>query len=114
YQSYLEIGLGDGQNFESILCLFKSGVDPAIPYLHTLRNSSFYNMESDLFFLNIHKQYDLIFIDGLHHAEQVEKDIVNGWCSLNVNGVLLLHDCSPFTEEMQVFPRKQLEWTGNV
>ena len=113
YQSYLEIGEGDSRNFDSISCLFKSGVDPTIPYPYKLRNS-YYNMDSDFFFLNIHKQYDLIFIDGLHHAEQVEKDIVNGWSSLTANGMLLLHDCNPSTEEMQAVPRKQLEWTGDV
>ena len=36
-----------------------------------------YKMTSDEFFAaHGEKRYDLIFIDGLHHAEYVERDII--------------------------------------
>jgi hypothetical protein len=60
------------------------------------------------------ERFDLIFIDGLHHADQVEKDIVNAWYALNEGGVILLHDVHPPTEAHQVVPREQLSWTGDV
>ena len=39
--------------------------------------------------------FDLIFIDGLHLADQVERDIVNSLAHLNEGGTIVLHDCNP-------------------
>lgn len=102
YKSYLEIGLGNLKNFESILIDYKVGVDPE------------YNTDSDSFFSENKHTYDLIFIDGLHHAEQVEKDLVNAWNCLNSKGQILIHDIKPPTYDSQVVPRNQKIWTGNV
>ena len=52
-------------------------------------------MTSDEFFSSNPQKYDLIFIDGLHIDEQVEKDILNSLKYLNKEGSIVLHDCNP-------------------
>jgi hypothetical protein len=78
--NYLEIGVFKGENIREIKAPHKDGVDPGIEgYVPPEVN---YPMTSDNFFELIkgHDEikYDLIFIDGLHHADQVAKDIQNG------------------------------------
>lgn len=109
YQSYLEIGLGDGRNFRDVQCNEKIGVDPA----KVLDRSGVFQMTSDEWFTDSHK-FDLIFIDGLHHADQVERDIVNAWNCLNPGGAILIHDIHPKDEAMTLVPRQQKIWTGDV
>lgn len=41
------------------------------------------------------RQFDIIFIDGLHEAFQVEKDIHNSLNHLKPGGIIVLHDCNP-------------------
>jgi len=113
YESYLEIGVYDGKNFENVICTAKVGVDPNLP--PSLQGKSIFNKaSSDDFFHNNVDKFDLIFIDGDHESEQVEKDIVNAYKSLNKDGMILLHDCNPPTYESQVVPRIQGEYCGTV
>jgi hypothetical protein len=110
YKSYLEIGLDEGNhhNDEKVNCELKHSVDPA-------ENSrATFNMPSDLFFIGNKRKYDIIFIDGLHHCDQVIRDIDNSLQCLNEGGTIVVHDCNPTTEEMQIVPRMQGEWTGDV
>lgn len=109
YQSYLEIGQGRKQdNFNWVQCKTKIGVDPN----KTLEAA--YPLTSDEFFAINKNSFDLIFIDGLHHADQVERDILNALKVLNNKGTIVVHDCNPMTEEMQIVPRQQEAWTGDV
>ena len=55
-------------------------------------------MTSDEFFVCNKDTFDVIFIDGLHLAEQVEKDIANSKLILNNNGKIILHDTNPESE----------------
>jgi hypothetical protein len=110
-ERYLEIGLGDGVHFQSIRCPDKAGVDPAVQYSYIGQPTSL--MTSDEFFAQNREQYDLVFIDGLHHADQLERDIANALACLRENGMVVCHDISPLTEEMQTVPRLQDEWTGD-
>lgn len=114
---YLEIGVGDGYNINAIRCQHKTGVDPGIirPGLIS-KGVKIHQTDSDTFFRNKPKneRFDVIFIDGLHHADQVEKDIINSWYSLKAEGVILIHDVNPPTKAHQVVPRSQLSWTGDV
>jgi hypothetical protein len=74
-------------------------------------------MTSDEFFKSIENKnvlYDFVFIDGLHHTEQVDKDIINSLRHLSPNGFIMLHDSSPATYEAQLVPRIQSEWNGDV
>ena len=59
-------------------------------------------MTSDEFF-NFWKEtkmpvFDLIFIDGLHLAEQVARDIESALAMSSSDGVICLHDCNPPNE----------------
>lgn len=111
FKSYCEIGLGDGANFMAIKCDIKDGVDPVIP--KGLENQVA-GGTSDGFFELIATNYDLIFIDGLHHAGQLAKDVVNAWKYLNSGGMILIHDIKPHNEVMQLVPRQSKQWTGDV
>lgn len=111
YQSYLEIGVQDGKNFAAINCPLKVGVDPDPNSKATIHATS------DEFFAGWDGQgFHLVFIDGLHHAEQVERDIKNAIKHLYKTptmGAIVVHDLNPFTEVMQAVPRETREWTGD-
>jgi hypothetical protein len=111
---YLEIGVQDAaQNFDKIICPEKIGVDPDPDAKAT------YCMTSDKYFNMAHAHMyhpDLIFIDGLHTAEQVKKDFENALKILSPNGFIVLHDCSPEKEEHTIVPRPTARghWNGDV
>lgn len=103
-KSYLEIGYGNGYNFNQIQVKDKVSVDT--------NGKATFNDGSDEFFVKNDKEFDCVFIDGLHHADQVRKDIIN---ALRCNAkVICLHDTLPPTLDHQIVPRKQLSWTGDV
>lgn len=109
YTRYLEIGIANSVNFSKINCKYKDGVDPR-------RRKANYFMTSDEFFSTIknNKRYDIIFIDGLHIEEQVDRDIRNSLKHLLKNGTIVLHDCNPPTWKHQVVPMQQTAWNGTV
>ena len=112
-KTYLEIGVFDGECIEKVNCPTKDGVDPC--FEKGLSISVNYNMTSDDFFNNNRdKFYDIIFIDGLHHSEQVDIDIENSLKQTNNNGIVILHDCNPPTLEHTLIPRVQPQWNGDV
>ena len=106
YSSYLEIGCDKDQSFSKIEISHKVGVDPISG--GTIRKTS------DNFFKTNKKKFDIIFIDGLHHYEQVIKDINNAIDILNDNGHILVHDCLPRTIAHQAIPRYRGSWNGDV
>jgi hypothetical protein len=63
-------------------------------------------------------KYDVIFIDGLHHTDQVDKDIENSLKFLEDDGVIILHDCNPISEMRQRVPADfdiwEHGWNGDV
>lgn len=99
YKRYLEIGVNDGSCFEKIKCRHKDGVDPGIEGGESeLIN---YPLSSDDFFNKVAPHtlpYDIIFVDGLHLKDQVDKDIENSLRYLNEGGALVLHDTHPWNE----------------
>lgn len=117
YTSFLEIGYGTGTNFNSIQVKEKTTVDPNIPTDPGVTpGDNFFTGDSDSFFdqLDGRKKYDIIFIDGLHHADQLEKDITNAWQHLKKGGAIVLHDVNPANKEMTIVPRHTKQWTGDV
>ena len=92
YKSYLEIGVRRGFCFKQIRCNEKIGVDPDPKSKATL------HITSDQFFSENKKAFDIIFIDGLHLEEQVDKDIVNSLDILKDGGTIVVHDCNPLSE----------------
>ena len=118
FTDYLEIGVNDGSCIRRINITNKDGVDPSpnselgfgepVPEIN-------YQVTSDYFFDNYaYKKYDVIFIDGLHHSVQVDKDIQNSLKYLNDDGFILLHDCNPPEYEIQLVPRQTGIWNGDV
>lgn len=112
-QRYLEIGVQDpAQNFNKIICKEKWSVDPnpAAKATHCETSDDFFETTS------IGPHYDLIFIDGLHTAEQVKKDFENALKILSPNGFIVLHDCNPEKEEHTIVPRptERGHWNGDV
>jgi len=106
YSTYLEIGCDKDQSFSKIKISHKVGVDPISG--GTIRKTS------DEFFKSNKEKFDIIFIDGLHHYEQVIVDINNALSVLNENGHILVHDCLPRTIAHQAIPRYRGSWNGDV
>lgn len=106
-KTYLEIGVEKGSVFHKLNIPSKIGVDPDPNSEATLK------ITSDEFFSTNRITFDLIFIDGLHHCDQVIKDIKNSLEILNPKGYILCHDMLPTSIEMQLVPRIQSEWTGD-
>ena len=106
FNNYLEIGCDQNQSFSKINIKNKVGVDPIKG--GTIRSNS------DDFFLSNKDKFDVIFIDGLHHYNQVLKDINNSLNILNKNGFILVHDCLPRSLAQQAVPRYRGSWQGDV
>ena len=58
--------------------------------------------------------WDLIFIDGLHHADQVRRDFENSLKCLSDNGFIVIHDTLPTDERYTHVPRDSKIWFGDV
>lgn len=123
---YLEIGVRDPKdNFDQVQCADKLSVDPGY---ELKENQASFKMTSDQFFEGLRnksignpdQKWDLIFIDGLHLAEQVDRDISNSLDFLKDHGFLVIHDCNPPTEwharECFSFPHSpaQAAWNGTT
>ena len=106
-KKYLEIGVYDGNNFRLINCDNKIGIDP------DTTSAATHYVSSDEFFLYNKEKFDVVFIDGLHYAEQVYKDIVNSLEVLNDNGFIVCHDMNPIKEEHQLVPYQGGVWNGD-
>lgn len=113
--NYLEIGVLKGDNIRKVNAPNKDGVDPGAE--RHIAPEVNYRMTSDAFFESIKndnkKIYDIIFIDGLHHSDQVRKDIQNAIRHLTPGGFILMHDCNPISYESQLVPRKTIVWNGD-
>jgi hypothetical protein len=103
---YLEIGCASNICFGSIPLINKTGVDP--------ENGGNIKDTSDNFFKNNKKNFDVVFIDGLHEYEQCRKDIINALKVLNKNGYIFLHDMIPRSWVEENVPRLQRVWSGDV
>lgn len=126
YATYLEIGVHTKQNcFNHIIAPYKTGIDPG--YENPSEQYD-YKMESDSFFQDLRAgltefpmdmRWDIIFIDGLHTAEQVVRDVHNSLEHLQDGGTIVMHDCSPphpmFAREVyQPDYPVPVEWCGTT
>ena len=92
YSSYLEVGVQNPQScFLRIKCNYKQGVEP-------------YPKIGEFDFPS----------DGLHHDDQVIKDIENSLKILNTGGTIIVHDCLPTTEKQQERDDHGGVWLGDV
>ena len=86
YKKYLEIGIDNAITFKEVKIDYKIGVDPNTSLNDILKK------DSDTFFKENTEKFDIILIDGLHHSDQVYKDIVNSLNCLSEEGVIICHD----------------------
>jgi SAM-dependent methyltransferase len=111
---YLEIGVQNrANNLDKIPAAVKVGVDP------DPQAKADYVMTSDEFFAQwgLDRKFDLIFIDGLHHADQVARDFTHALRVLKPTGVIMLHDTNPARPEHAEVPRRTkapAKWCGDV
>ena len=112
-QSYLEIGVDQGDCFCRVRVPMKVGVDPVPPRPAVVRETgrpgtSYFATTSDGFFADHAPQVlvhgvDVALIDGLHTYAQTYQDIINVLGYLNPGGMILVHDCLP-TSPAQALP----------
>ena len=94
---YLEIGVNTCETFNSIPLKIedKFGVDP-IAGNYQMKSDEFFKKYPDL-------KFDVIFIDGLHHYEQCQRDCINSIKQLNKDGIILIHDLLPHMKNLNKF-----------
>lgn len=95
--SYLEIGTFLGHTFQAVKARTRVGVDPDNRFncILTPPRTTVYQLTSDEFFAISSQSFDLVFLDGLHEAEQTYRDILNSLASLNPGGLVLVDDVRP-------------------
>lgn len=133
YHSYLEIGVERGNIFWHVKAFNRTCVDPepklVVPFTNVpiefngtnhVTDSGpniewhAYKMTSHAFFHQNKRTYDLIFIDGLHHAQACYIDMLDALRVLNPGGTIVCHDMLPKKRIHQVVPRDSVQWTGDV
>jgi len=101
--TYLEIGVRNPDaNFNHIKAHKKYSVDPGLEFAENpvdfpLTSDAFFDQLSDGKVLDKAIKFDVVFIDGLHLAEQVDRDITNALEYIQDDGFIVLHDCNPPT-----------------
>lgn len=134
-QTYLEIGVSNGDLFERVRVERKLGVDPIDPAERVRRQveagARYFQMPSDEFFATQsavleEKGLDVAFVDGLHTYAQALADVENCLRWLNPGGIILMHDCNPTGADMATPAESMLDlqryraeypdraWTGDV
>lgn len=117
YTRYLEIGIDYPANcFDKVKCDHKVGVEPT-PKWGINKNKNIAICDSNHFFASSDDSFDLIFVDGLHVADQVYRDIMNAVKFLRKDGVIIVHDVDCESEWMGR-PQSQYKvgeaWKGDV
>lgn len=103
---YLEIGRHPNDTIDRVAADIKVSV--------ARQNCGPSQNSSDSFFATNEQSFDVIFIDGLHHCEQVLRDVDNSLKALNPGGYIVLHDCLPTKREHQLRDPVTPAWTGDV
>lgn len=100
---YLEIGVDHGDTFMALRAARKVGVDPrfnfdARSYASSSAGVECHEVPSDHYFDSVAEssdKFDVIFLDGLHVAEQTLRDLINALCLLKSSGVIVIDDVIP-------------------
>ena len=112
---FLEIGVKHGRVGKQVAATEKLGVDPQPGPFADRYYTHLFHQTSDEFFkdrklpMNVH----VVLIDGLHHANQVWRDVQNSLFHLHPHGTVVLHDCNPLDERSQMVPQVQGHWNGD-
>lgn len=104
--AYLEIGCAENLLFDAVEAGRKVGVDPVRGGTHRMTSDTFFAANVDTF--------DVVFIDGLHHYEQVRRDLENALAALRPGGFVALHDMHPRDWIEEHVPMiSTSSWTGD-
>jgi hypothetical protein len=118
-KNYLEIGVFNGHVFFKVKSKFKIAVDPEFQFDFlrkfgkTLLNpynlfNKYFLKTSDLFFsevapnLLLNKKIDIALVDGMHEYHYALRDVENTLNYLDNDGIIIMHDCNPLTEEASI------------
>lgn len=99
-ENYLEIGVEKGITFRDVMIERKTAVDIDFRFDYQSLASpqvKFYAGPSDDFFRDTASgaPFDLIFIDGLHHFEQVFRDFTNALARSHDQTIIIVDDVFP-------------------
>ena len=104
-EKYLEIGVETGVTFHQINCPKKVAVDPFFRFdassageLNQHGSCDYHQISSDEFFQKLDRNaesFDLVFIDGLHHYDQVMRDFAGSILFSHSKTVFLVDDVLP-------------------
>jgi predicted O-methyltransferase YrrM len=125
---YLEIGVATGKSLALVQQETRVlGVDPvtaeasSLVYHSPRKTPQLYRVTSDEFFATHdvrsemgRPQFDLAFIDGLHHFDQVLRDFINIEQFAGPDSLVLIHDCLPVDPLVATRERTTAFWTGDV
>lgn len=119
-QTYVEIGVRNGDCFRAIGAPRKIAIDPAPG--QRARNlglgESLYEMTSDAFFADVadevlgNHEVDVALVDGLHEFSQTLRDIVSLEKLMSPRGIVFVHDCNPPTRSH--VDELDGRWNGDV
>lgn len=120
--SYVEIGVATGDSLRRVTPSDVAiAVDPQPQLASIPPRTQVFTSTSDAFFANHDlgrmlggRPFDLAFIDGLHHHEQVLKDLRNLERFAGSESVVLLHDSLPVSHWATTRPPAIHFWTGDV
>jgi len=120
---YLEVGTFTGRSLTKVDCNFVA-VDPEFRLKKPLAHPNagqmhLFQQTSDDFFASGFAarndiQFDFAFLDGLHHFEALLRDVMNAERLMAPGGVIVLHDCCPYTVKMTEREQGDGAWTGDV
>ena len=104
---YLEIGCAGDDLFRAVMAGRKVGVDP--------QRGGTHRMTSDTFFATYEgAKFDVVFIDGLHHYDQVRRDFDGALNVLKPGGWIAIHDMLPRDWFEEHVPQIRTRgWTGD-
>jgi hypothetical protein len=89
-KSYLELGLGNGRNFDGVLAVDKTSVD--------INGRGTFTGTTDEFFESLtHEEWDVIFIDANHEYHYVLRDYNNS--VVRCREWIAIHDLIPPSEK---------------
>lgn len=109
--TYVELGLYEGETIEKVQPYIKEGYGVDLnKNNHLERLKKYQNLHiiyktTDEFFNDFDKKIDMAFIDADHCFESALKDFNNIFNRLNDNGVIIMHDTDPDSNDLFVNTR---------
>jgi Methyltransferase domain len=112
---YLEIGVSQGATFHSVAAPRKVAVDPVFHFdVEAARrenpDAAYHDVTSDTYFGTIvdpAERFDVIYLDGLHTAEQTLRDLLNALAFLEPGGLIVIDDVRPTTHLAAIPDRRR-------